>query len=111
MVADTKPSPYWKEKGIPITGLSDSANGPVCGDCARVLLTKQWPVDGYQCPICRRIWMHHVASRALARHLAYKVKCVLCNEHWLEGEGHICPTLPTPRRREAIYATKRKNGY
>lgn len=112
MVADTKPSPYWKEEGIPITGLKDSANGPTCGACAGILLTKQYPVDGTQCPVCRRIWyanrQFHLDRQKIIASQAYKVKCILCNEHWLEGEGHICPTLPTPRRREAIDATKKK---
>ncbi len=97
--------------GIRITGLKDSSNGPLCGDCASVLLTKQYPVDGYQCPMCNRIWRHHseaAAEARLARHLAHKVKCILCGEHWLEGEGHICPKVPTPRRREAVMATREK---
>ncbi len=96
-----------RQLGIPITGLRDASNGPTCGDCAGRLLTKQYPPDGYQCPMCRRVWFRHGAG-ALARHLSYKVKCTLCGEHWLEGEGHICPKVPPPRRREAILATKRK---
>ncbi len=91
-------------QGIPITGLGDVSNGPTCGDCAGRLLTKQYPVDGYQCPMCSRIWFAQLHES----HQAYKVKCTLCGERWLEGEGHICPKVPTPRRREAIYATRNK---
>lgn len=93
--------------GIPITGLGDSSNGPTCGDCIGRLLSKQYPVDGYQCPVCRRIWFHYSESPLVLRHFAYKVKCILCGEHWLEDEGHLCPKIPTPRRREAIMATRR----
>ena len=103
-----------RQLGIRITGLRDASNGPTCGDCAGHLMTKQYPPDGYQCPMCRRIWFRHGAGalarhhKAVLRHLAKKVKCTLCGEHWLEGEGHACPKIPAPRRREAILATRRK---
>ena len=88
-------------QGIPITGLSDVSEGPFCGDCIGRLLTKQYPVDGWQCPMCRRIWFRPEAG-------PYTVRCSLCNEVWQEEEGHICPKVPTPRRREAIMATRAK---
>ncbi len=50
------------------------------------------------------------ANPALRRHLAFKIKCTLCGEHWLEDAGHLCPEVPTPRRREAVLATRAKDA-
>ena len=106
MVANNKPVTIHKLQGIPITGLHDASNGPTCGDCAGRLLQGHYPVDGWQCPMCKRIWFRRWPTRQ-----GYKVRCMDCDEVWLEGEGHLCPKVPTPRRREAIYATKRnQNG-
>ncbi len=90
-------------KGIPITGLRDISNGPTCGDCFGRLLQGRYPVDGWQCPTCHRIWYRQWNTKD-----GYKVRCMNCDEVWKEGQGHICPKIPAPRRREAILATRNK---
>ena len=88
-------------QGIPISGLRDMSNGPTCGDCAGRVLEKRYPVDGWRCPMCRRIWFRPEAG-------AFRVQCIECGEVWQEEEGHTCPKIPTPRRREAVMATREK---
>ncbi len=88
-------------QGIPITGLRDASNGPTCGDCSGRLLEGRYPVDGYQCPMCRRIWFRPEAG-------PFKVRCQTCGDWWKEEGGHACPKIPPPRRREAILATRNK---
>jgi hypothetical protein len=80
--------------GIKLTGLRDVSDGPICGDCAGRLLTKQYPVAGYQCPMCRRIWR-----------MSYeKEECLHCKMRY--HKYHIC--LKLPRRREAVLASRNK---
>jgi hypothetical protein len=75
----------------------------MCGDCIGRLFEGPHPVDGYQCPLCRHIWLS-AATRAASR-----VTCLHCFWTYPEDGGHICPKIPAPRRREAILATRNKS--
>lgn len=95
------------KSGIRITGMRDASNGPLCGDCTGRLLEGRHPIDGYRCPICRRVWSSHLEPRREAMPLE---QCGRCAGLYRKEEGHLCPRLPTPRRREAVMATRENNG-
>ena len=88
-------------QGIPITGLRDASQGPLCGDCTGRLLEGRYPPHGYLCHMCGRVWF-------APETIPFKVRCQTCGNVWNEKDGHACPKVPVPRRREAVLATRAK---
>ena len=52
------------------------------------------PSSSSQCSMCKRIL----------------IKCLHCMQFFFEDEGHACPEILVPRRREAVLETRRRQN-